>query len=448
MSKTARVVWTEGMFLRPHHFQQAENYQLNQQRIRGEAQHSWNYGFYTLKFDEEQLKRGTLALDTVCGVFPDGTLFSLERGQAAPAPVVIAPQHLGQQLVLALPAQRGGRDEVIFSEQKESLARYVSFEQEVADHNEMSLGDATVQFGQLRMRIMLESELTAEWVSLPLAKVTDLTKEKHLVFHGEYIPPCLHQGAVEKLHDFVNNLLKLMAARNEAIAFKLREAGRMTNNDTLDFMLLAFMNRARAEFTHLAERKKLHPEVVYGYLCGLAGELMTWSESRLLKSGLLPPYNHDDLAGCFGRVAWLLQQQLSQVIEQDALAIELDNRSHGLYSGYIPDSPAIRKGNFVLGVKSSQPNANLATQFPARSKVASVHKIRDLVQLQLPGIALHVMPSSPPQIPWNAGYTYFQLEQGGDLWDDLEQTGAIALHLAGQNGDLEIQLWSIRATSA
>lgn len=38
MTKAEKVVWTEGMFLRPHHFQRTESYLLNHVREWGALQ--------------------------------------------------------------------------------------------------------------------------------------------------------------------------------------------------------------------------------------------------------------------------------------------------------------------------------------------------------------------------------------------------------------------------
>ena len=45
MNKAEKVVWTEGMFLRPHHFQRAESYLQTQIREWGGLQRSWLWGF-------------------------------------------------------------------------------------------------------------------------------------------------------------------------------------------------------------------------------------------------------------------------------------------------------------------------------------------------------------------------------------------------------------------
>lgn len=80
----------------------------------------------------------------------------------------------------------------------------------------------------------------------------------------------------------------------------------------------------------------------------------------------------------------------------------------------------MRDFGFVLAVRADVAAEVLLTHFPAQMKIAPVTRIRDLVQLQLPGIGLRTMPAAPRQIPYHAGYTYFELEKGGDLWKQME----------------------------
>jgi len=74
-----------------------------------------------------------------------------------------------------------------------------------------------------------------------------------------------------------------------------------------------------------------------------------------------------------------------------------------------------------------------------------VEKIRDLVQLALPGIALRPLPVAPKQIPFHAGFNYFELDRGSELWPALQSSGGIAMHIAGEFPGLELELWAIRS---
>jgi type VI secretion system protein ImpJ len=55
------------------------------------------------------------------------------------------------------------------------------------------------------------------------------------------------------------------------------------------------------------------------------------------------------------------------------------------------------------------------------------------------------MPVAPPGIPYHAGFAYFELEtRGSDLWKQLETSGGLAIHIAGDFPGLELELWAVR----
>ena len=69
---------------------------------------------------------------------------------------------------------------------------------------------------------------------------------------------------------------------------------------------------------------------------------------------------------------------------------------------------------------------------------------RDLVNLQLPGVPVNPVPVAPRQIPYHAGFVYFELDQSHELWAQLASSGGIAMHLAGEFPGLTMECWAIR----
>ncbi|MEO0890503.1 MAG: type VI secretion system baseplate subunit TssK, partial [Pseudomonadota bacterium] len=86
----------------------------------------------------------------------------------------------------------------------------------------------------------------------------------------------------------------------------------------------------------------------------------------------------------------------------------------------------------------------LHTQFVSQTKIGSIDNIRDLINLQLPGIEIKPMPVVPRALPYHAGYTYFELDKTGEEWAALKNTAAIAVHVAGDFANLSLQLWAVR----
>jgi len=444
MSKAEKVVWTEGMFLRPHHFQQSESHLHSTLRDWGGAQRPYLWGLHDIEFDEAMLRQGKVALVSASGLLPDGTAFSFRDARQSPPPLSIPDNQTNVKVVLALPVRRGGREEVIFSEAGDSLARYISFEREVDDFNAISVGQAAVQFGRLRLRLMLESELSAEWTAIGVARVSEKRSDSQLRLDSSYIPPMLNAISQPLLYEYVGDIHGLLEQRSQQIGQRLQQSGRFNTADMVDFMLLALINQQLGHISHVKNLPLLHPEALFQHWLAFASELTSWTPQRG-PHNTLPVYNHDDLAGCFGQLTLLLRQGLSQVMEENAIQLPLTERSHGLNVATVTEASMVREFGFVLAVRANVPADALQTHFPAQMKVAPVSKIRDLVQLQLPGMVLRAMPTAPPQIPWHAGYNYFQLEKGGELWKEMEKSGAFALHLAGEFPGLEMEFWAIRS---
>ncbi len=444
MNKTEKVVWTEGMFLRPHHFQRAESHLQNLIREWGTLQRSYLWGFIDLEVDEAMLRQGCVALSYASGLLPDGTWFHFREGRQGPPPLAIPDNISGEKVVLALPARRGGREEVIFSEEKESLARFSTFEEDVEDDNALSVGEATLQFGRLRMKLMLEKDLTAEWTAIGVVYIVEKRNDNYVRLDTHYIPPMLNGNNNPQIFGMINDLHGLLVQRSQQIGSRLRKPGRFNTSEMIEFMLLSLVNRHLGEVAHLKTLPLVHPETLWHCWLPFATELLTWTAQRSSES-VLPVYDHDDLAASFSKLFLLLRQGLSLVMEENAIQLPLNERSHGLNIATLPETGMTRKFGFVLAVKANMPGDVLQTHFPAQMKVAPVTKIRDLVQLQLPGMGLRAMPVAPPQIPWHAGYNYFELERGGELWSEMEKSGAFALHLAGEFPGLDMEFWAIRS---
>lgn len=54
------------------------------------------------------------------------------------------------------------------------------------------------------------------------------------------------------------------------------------------------------------------------------------------------------------------------------------------------------------------------------------------------------VPVTPRQIPFHAGYAYFELDQTHELWDQLKNSGGVAIYVPGDFPGLAMEFWAIR----
>ena len=87
MSENNRVIWSEGLFLKPQHFQQQDRYLESYIEARAGSLRNYPWGFTELKLDNDLLSIGKLAIAKASGVFPDGTPFDIPNRDEAPEPL-------------------------------------------------------------------------------------------------------------------------------------------------------------------------------------------------------------------------------------------------------------------------------------------------------------------------------------------------------------------------
>lgn len=443
MSWKNRVVWSEGMFLRPQHFQQHDRYLEAQIDARGRSLRPCAWGFTELVLDRNLLSLGKLAIVRAVGILPDGTAFNVPDDDPAPEPLDIGDNWRDCRVVLALPLQRAGVRDTVRDEEPLEGARYRSFVHDVRDNNAGFDSRAPVELGARVLRLVPEKDGIGEFASLGLAQIVEKRADKQVVLDESFIVPCLDVAAAAPLSSFRTELLGLLHQRGEALAGRVVASGRGGASEIADFLLLQLVNRCEPLVAHLGRISPLHPEDLYRQLLMLAGEFSTFSAGER-RPGEFPAYDHDNLRTSFEPVMSALRSALSMVLETTAIPIPLLERAYGIRVASLSDKSLLDSASFVLAVRADVPSETLRGRFPLQIKIGSVEHIRDLVNLQLPGINLSALPVAPRQIPYHAGWSYFELDRGSEHWKQLATSGGFAFHIAGQFPGLEMAFWAIR----
>lgn len=439
-----KVMWTEGMFLQPQHFQQQDRYTARQLDGRLVALSPWSWGFGALALDDAALLQGRVALSSARGVLPDGTAFACPSDDPVPAALEIAADVRDQLLVLALPLVRPGVVESdVEAAEGTAPPRYRAADVDTADVHAQSLREAPLQVGRLNFRLMLARDAGEGFATLGVARIVERRADGRVLLDAQYVPPMLDVSAHPVLDGWLREIHGMLHQRGEALAARLAQPGRAGVGEIADFLLLQTVNRQQPLFAHLQRLPVLHPERFWAQAVQLAGELATFRDAR--RPPAYPEYRHDELMVCWRALMADLRQSLSMVLEQTAVPIDLQERKSGVRVAVIGDVELLRNAQFVLAVNAHLPVEALRARFAAQVKIGPAERIRDLVQQQLPGVALHALPVAPRQIPYHAGFTYFELDtRGNALWKQLETSGGLAMHVAGDFPGLALEFWAIR----
>lgn len=446
MSWQNKVVWSEGMLLQPQHLQQHDRFLETRLEARVAALRPYAWGVSRLEIDEAQLALGKLALRALSAVLPDGTPIGAPGEDGLPLPLDIPPDARNLTVVLALPTRRHGVQEVDDRAGADNLARYRGADYEAWDSNGLD-SSALMTVGKLRLRLALEGDVANAWVTLGVARIVERRADGCVVLDAAYCPPALDVRAAPALGTLVDELLGLLRQRGDALAARLSQPAGAGVAEIADFLLLQVLNRSEPLIAHLAAMSALHPETLYRELVRLAGELATFTRADK-RAAQYPPYRHDALEASFAPVRLDLRRSLSAVMDPHAVAITLEERQFGIRVAVLPDASLLRTATFVLAVQAQMAPDAVRSSFPPQVKIGSVETIRDLVNLQLPGIALRPLPVAPRQLPYLAGHTYFELDRASDYWQQLFNSAGFAMHIAGNFPGLQMQFWAIRKGDA
>src|ERR1051325_7906209 len=274
MSQHNRVVWAEGLFLRPQHFQQAERYfeRLMSQRLESLAPYA--AGFTKLQIDQELLKIGKVGLVAAEGVFPDGTPFSIPFEADIPEAFDVPGDVKDRLVLVTLPLRRAGMAELAFERSGDSsLVRYIAADHEIRDAVLEMDSSAQLKIGRLNVRLQLDGETSAAHTALGVGRVVEKRADGRVVLDDGYVAPCLDCRVSGRLQDYVKELHGLVRHRIQALADRVSSPGTKGVADVSDFLLLQLCNRYEPLLAHFLTRASLHPELFYRTRLELAGEI-------------------------------------------------------------------------------------------------------------------------------------------------------------------------------
>ena len=443
MSLDSKVVWSEGMFLNPQHFQQQERYIERLIQGKCSAYGAYGWGMHDFEIDLQLLKLGKVSVVKGEGVFPDGTPFSFPDIDEPPL-VYDVPENIHNTILyLCVPVRRPGAVDIISDEESQGLARYFSHDQDIRDVSNDSGENITLNVGKLRFRIMLESDDLSGYTCIGLLRISESREDKNVLLDDDYIATCLDSNKAPKLSGFLTELSGLLHHRGEAIAGRLADTNRGGTAEIADYMMLQLINRLEPLASHMAKMNGLHPVDLFAETLQMVGELSTFV-SKNKRTPEFPAYLHDNLEASFTPVIAALRNCLTLVYEQSAISLELVEKKYGIRVAEISDRSLIGSAMFILSVRADVPEDALRLHLPAQIKIGPVERIRQLVNAAMPGIALKPLPVAPRQIPFHTGFTYFQLDPNNEFWKELKLSGGFALHIGGDFPGLEIEFWAIR----
>ncbi len=437
----AKVIWSEGLFLRPHHFQQQERYFEALVDSRLSPLHCAAYGFSRLTTDTALLLQGKFALTAARGLLPDGTPFDLGSDAIRLSPLEL-PEGVRDEVVYLSAVLRRPGSKAVVLEAGDRRTRFVGRDTTVSDNVIGFDSEAELKVGVLSLSLTLKSSLNGELTSMPVARVKE-RKGQTVELDEQFIPPLLDMDAHARTRSWLEELYGLVKQRGDALAARIGAPGTKGVAEFSDFVLLLACNRFEPLLDHFKRASPLHPLDAYTELLKFAGECSTFGQKETRRTPTFTRYSHDSIAESFGPVIEEIRRAMVAVVDQNVVQIPLRVLSKGFYGADIPDVQLIQSGYFILSASAQVPRESLRATLPTQIKIGPPEIIKDIVMTAVPGIRIDPI-DAPRQIPFHANFCYFQLDGHSEFWQSIKTSRRLAIYVAGELPALELQMWAIR----
>jgi len=436
-----QVVWKEGIFVSPQHFQQQalhiKSYTQNYARTTGYTEH---YGLSDITVNTDLLKIGKIAITFCNGLFPDGHYFLLDEEIVIDVPEGAVKKTVYLTLPLAL------QGAAAFGQQSSQATRFLC--QSITSYNNASNESDSVEIEVAKDNICLSIGKTdmAGYVSFPIARILETKESGEVIFDSSFIPACIHFQASIYLFDKVKMLQSLLQTRATEVHKRIEVGQESKSEQTLykDYLWLQTLNRW-LPWCHWVEQDKQYTTYqLYRDLTTLSAEL----------SGLTPELpkhfnalNYDDLYQVFSPIFMKLRDQLSMVLQDSVIVFNWDKQlfdKRRLLRTMINNPDVMVKRRFVMSVESSLTLDEIAQKIPQAVTLAGNSNIVELVRNAMSGIEVRHLMVAPNELKPKSTASYFEVNINNELWLDMLNKGEMLnMHIDQRIPDLEVTLYAL-----
>lgn len=447
-SRSASVLWREGMFLCPQHLQAFSRELLGRLAVGDAVGRPGDFGLLSILVDEEALARDVFSVSELSAILRDGTLLSVPFNGRVPQRE-FGEFFDGPELTVYLGVPAAEENIPQLGDDAERLYRYRVEMKKVFDDN---VRDAPreMEFRELSGHLFFGDEDRSGYECLPIAHLVRKGKpEPKSALSPTWMAPMLRCGAMSSMTSALKDVATRARSQCRDLAATLPDFSRLSSvdsaTDLTGIIKLQAVNRIVAVLEQLSRVPDSHPYDAYIELARVVGELAIFSPDRVTPE--LPAYDHVKLDECYSAVLGHIRELLgAQVaVPYDTLRFEADADQDGMFYVLLPDEWLSKDPLFYLGVEIDQTQEQAAELVSAGVKLLAPEDLESVLQGVLPGVALEPVRLAPTSFPKRKGLHFFRISTEGEsreYWlHVLQARKAMVMSALGGLGEVAFDIY-------
>ena len=434
MGRFPEVHWSEGMFLRPQHFQ------MFSRQLGGMVADVWRrtqpflWGFSDLEIADDALETFSFALRRCEGVLKDGTWVQF------PTNLRVNPRDFKEALnasdgrlpvYLAIPLLRESEANTVGLDSGAATGGLdLRYQVEAIEASDENLGgDAKpVQIRKLSGRLLFGDESLEGYETLPVALLQRAGYGSNApVLSTDFIPPLLSIAAWPDLVKLGESILHRVEAKHRYLRAEVAEGRIVLDTEGTGGWQPVFKLQIVGSFLHvlrqLTASAGIHPFQLYLELTRLAGELSIFEDDGDVLN--VPLYDHDRLGEVFHAIAYILERLLERILSGRFIRVEFKLEGEILVAR-LRDEWLTREAVTYLCIESDLSDRELLSRIET-AKIGTSGDLSLLKQRRLFGLDIELLKRTPGGLPARENLHYFSIAKEGPYWDGVARSREMAI---------------------
>ena len=443
MNPRGKVIWREGLFLQPQHFQWSDTSARSEVHTRISSVSPFGYGLLRVSIRKESLAHNRFELVGAAGVMPDGTPFDFSFDQI-PAARELELSHEQQfvSVFLALPKASQGRSSV--GQKGEFDKRYVSSMEPISD--EFSTGNRKeIEVGRYQFRLLTDQDMRDDYETIQIARIKR-SESGELLVDDSFIPPALRIDSSPYLISQLQSLLQMLLAKQNSLSQNRKQGqggeAEFSEGEIAAFNLLLVINSYAPLLNAYAKDGRVSTYELFYTLTQFTGALSTFAADISLSS--FPAYVHDDFAGAWGTFDRLIRQVLGLQISSNCVTLPVREVDAARYEAKLPDPGLVDSCQFFLGISSPVSEKQLIVGTLPAIKIASSAELDFIISSAMPGIPIFHIAATPSGLSTKPNYVYFSLDKNSNFWSSIQANRSISFYFPHDFPDCKMEILALK----
>lgn len=445
--------WSQGLFLKPQHFQQSDNYNTAVSKLYSQVKTGIDSGISDLKFDMSALKSGLLNVEKLLCILEDGSLVSFP-GNCQIAPFTLDVKH----------ADESGKIEVYLglapvSIEQSNLASAVDPSARFLAAKDISKKDL---FDSNEQTTLSRLELNCQLLTKPQIQASDgfhLLKLAEIIVNGDgfmisrhYIPKIILLSGAESLADMIKVTKEELVGRYKQLqSISSFESG-LTNNTNILSVGLAMMSISNhiAVFDQLLEDATATPSAVFLAYRQLMSQLSMFSNDvsvtgeSLDRELSMVAFGPNNLTECFSQITKLTHKLLNELTIEPELLVTLEPQGASKFVASLSDKFLDFNTRVYLRIRCKEDLSQQISSVVNYLKVGADGQVDVYRKRSLPGVTLSPISKKPQGVAMVPDCYYFDLDRQSFQWQKIVEMRCIGVIWNDCPDDLTIELIAVQ----